>query len=89
MDMELTVCLPDEIGTRLAASGRDLTRRALEALIVTEFHSGRLSKPEAKLILGFDTDYEWDGLLKTLGFPLEFTLTDFEREQGILQSLGR
>jgi len=42
--MELTVQIPDELASRMSASGADLSRRALEALALEEFKSGRITK---------------------------------------------
>jgi hypothetical protein len=35
--MEVTVQIPDDLASRMNASGGDLSRRALEALAVEEF----------------------------------------------------
>lgn len=51
--MELTVQIPDELASRMAASGADLSRRALEALALEEFKSGRLTKPESAAVARF------------------------------------
>jgi hypothetical protein len=65
--MELTVQIPDELASRMSASGGDLSRRALEALALEEFKSGRITKPELRLLLGFGTGYRLDGFLKSHG----------------------
>ena len=44
--MELTVQIPDDVARSMSASGDDLPRRALEALAIEEFKSGRITKPE-------------------------------------------
>jgi hypothetical protein len=53
--MELTVQIPDELANRMSASAGDLSRRALEALALAEFKSGRITKPELRRLLGFGT----------------------------------
>jgi hypothetical protein len=52
--MELTVQIPDELASRMSAGGGDLSRRALEALALEEFKSGRITKPELRRLLGTD-----------------------------------
>jgi len=42
--MDLTVRIPDDLASRMSASGGDLSRRALEALALEEFKSGRITK---------------------------------------------
>ena len=44
--MELTIRIPDELASRVSASGADLSRRALKALALAEFNYGRITKPE-------------------------------------------
>jgi len=69
--MELTVQIPDELASRMSASGADLSRRALEALALEEFKGGRITKPELRRLLGFGTRYQLDGFLK----PMKCTKT--------------
>jgi len=86
--MELTVRIPDELASRMSASGVDLSRRALEALALEEFKSGRITKPELRRLLGFGTRYRLDGFLKSHDVYEDYTMEDFEREQEALKSLG-
>ena len=86
--MELTVQIPDELARRMGASGGDLSRRALEALALEEFKSGRISKPELRRLLGFGTRYELDGFLKSHGVYEHYTIEDFEKDRDDLKHLG-
>jgi Uncharacterised protein family (UPF0175) len=71
--MELTVYIPDDIAIRLRQAEGDLSRRALEALALEEYKGGHLKKPELRCLLGFETRYELDGLLKDYGILEGFT----------------
>ena len=86
--MELTVRIPDELASRMSASGADLSRRALEALALEEFKSGRITKPELRRLLGFGTRYRLDGFLKAHGVYEDYTMEDFERDRDTLKQLG-
>ena len=86
--MELTVQIPDELASRMSASGADLSRRALEALALEEFKSGRITKPELRQLLGFGTRYQLDGFLKAHGVYEDYTMEDFERDRDALKQLG-
>ena len=86
--MELTVQIPDELASRMSASGVDLSRRALEALALEEFKSGHISKPELRRLLGFGTRYELDGFLKAHDVYEDYTLQDLEQELEGLSRLG-
>ena len=86
--MDLTVHIPDDIATRLQASGCDLSRRALEALALEEYKSGHITKAELRRLLGFGTRYRLDGFLKAHDVWLDYTMEDFERESEDLRRLG-
>ena len=86
--MELTVQIPDELAGRMNASGGDLSRRALEALALEEFRSGRITTSELRRLLGFGTRYRLDGFLKSHGVYEDYTVEDFERDREALKQLG-
>jgi hypothetical protein len=86
--MELTVRIPDELASRMSASGGDLSRRALEALALEEFKNGRITKPELRRLLGFGTRYRLDGFLKSHNVYEDYTMEDFERDRDALKQLG-
>jgi hypothetical protein len=86
--MDLTVQIPDDLASRMGASGGDLPRRALEALALEEFKSGHISKPELRRLLGFGTRYELDGFLKAHDVYEDYTLEDLEQELEGLSRLG-
>jgi hypothetical protein len=86
--MDLTVQIPDDLASRMGASGGDLLRRALEALALEEFKSGHISKPELRRLLGFGTRYELDGFLKAHDVYEDYTLQDLEQELEGLSRLG-
>ena len=53
--MNLTLEIPDDVAQRLSVAGSDLPRRALEALVADEYRHGRLTKPDLRRLLGFET----------------------------------
>ena len=85
--MELTVQIPDELASRMSASGADLSRRALEALALEEFKSGRITRSELRRLLGFGTRYLLDGFLKAHDVYEDYTMEDFERDRDALKQL--
>jgi hypothetical protein len=84
--MDVMLHIPDEFAQRLKATGGDLSRRALEALVLDEYRLGHLTTPELRRLLGFQTRAALDGFLKAHGVTLDYTLDDLERER---QDLGR
>jgi hypothetical protein len=86
--MNLTVEIPDDLAVRLNAAGGDLSRRALEALGLEEYKSGRITKAELRRLLGLSTRYELDGFLKAHEVWVDHTVEDFRRELQDLKRLG-
>jgi hypothetical protein len=86
--MDLTVRIADDLAKRPEADGADLSRRALEAQASEEYRAGRLSKPELRQLLGFETRAELDGFLKEHDVFEPYTLADLDRERLDLGRLG-
>jgi Uncharacterised protein family (UPF0175) len=86
--MNLTVEIPDDVAQRLSAVGGDLSRRALEALVVEEYKQGHLTKPDLRRLLSLETSDQIDGFLKAHDVWIDYTLQDLERERAGLQRLG-
>lgn len=86
--MNLTVEIPDDVAQRLNAAGGDLSRRALEALAAEEYKHGRLTKPDLRRLLGFETSDQIDGFLKAHDVWIDYSLDDLERERAALRRLG-
>jgi hypothetical protein len=87
--MNVTIHIPDEVARDLAASGGDLSRRALEAFALEEYKSGHLSKAALRKLLGFGTRDQLDGFLKAHAVVEDLpTLDDVEQERQDLRSLG-
>jgi hypothetical protein len=86
--MDLTVQIPDEVASRMSASGDDLSRRALEALALEEFKSGRISGADLRRLLGFGTRYRLDEFLRSHGVYEDYTMEDFEKDRDALKQLG-
>ena len=86
--MELSVQIPDDLAQRLSATGGDLSRRALEALVAEEYKLGRLTKPDLRRMLGFETGDQIDGFLQARDVWIDYTMEDLERERAGLKRLG-
>ncbi len=80
----MTVQIPDD---RMGAGG-DLSRRVLEALAAEEFKCGRLTKPDLRRLLGFETSHQIDEFLKAHDVFEDYTLEDLDREREGLRRLG-
>jgi hypothetical protein len=86
--MNLTVHIPDDIAQRLSADAATLERRALEALVAEEYRAGRLTRPDLRRLLGFQTGYEIDGFLKVHDIYDGITLEELNRQLDDLDRIG-
>jgi hypothetical protein len=86
--MNFTVEIPDDVARRLAASGGDLSRRALEALALEEYKLGHLTKPELRRLLGFGTRAELDAFFQAHAVFASYTAADLEQDRRDLRRLG-
>jgi hypothetical protein len=86
--MNLSLEIPDDIALSLMASGRDLTREALELVAAEAYRENRITIPELQRLLGFETSYELDGFLKAREIWIDYPLEDAIREQRSLDRLG-
>ncbi len=86
--MNLIVGIPDDLAERLSAGDVDLERRALEALVAEEYCAGRLTRPELRNLLGFETGHEIDGFLKAHEIYDGITLEELDRQLETLDRLG-
>jgi hypothetical protein len=86
--MNVTLRIPDDLVQRLSVGGDDISRRALEAFALDEYRAGRLTRPELRRLLGFETRVELDGFLKQRGIDESMTIAEFERDRQDLDRLG-
>jgi len=57
-------------------------------LALEEYNSGHITKAEMRRLLGFNTRYELDGLLKAHDVWIDYTIEDFRRELEDLRHFG-
>ncbi len=68
--------------------GDEDSRSAREAFAAEEYRQGRLSKPDLRRMLGFETGDQIDTLLKAHEIWTDYTMKDPERERAALRRLG-
>jgi len=85
--MDVTIHIPDDLAARLGTVG-DLPRRALEALAVEAFRSGRLTQPELRRLLELPTRQALDAFLKSHDIYIPYTVDDLDRDRNDLRRLG-
>ncbi len=86
--MRVVLEIPDEMAQWFASKGQDLSRAALEALAIEGYRSGSLSPLQTRLLLGFETRYEFDGFLKEHQvWEHAYDLEDLEQDRETMRQL--
>lgn len=81
--MRITVDLPDDID-----QSRDPQRKALEALAIAGYRTGELSAFQARILLGFESRFQFDEFLKQRQIDDHaYSLADLEEDIETLRKL--
>src|SRR5690348_5625348 len=78
--MDVILQIPDELAERLKSSGRDLARRAFEALVLDEYKLGHLTRTELFALLGLGSTVEMAEFLQAHGIEKVDSCAD-EKQQ--------
>ena len=79
--MLITLELPEDIATHLAAKGENLSRAALEAFALEEYRARKLSTGQLRRLLGYHTRTQVYTFLKQHGVYLHYTPDDLEHDR--------
>lgn len=79
--LQVTLDLPDELGTFLAASGHKPERAALEAIALEAYRENKLSTAGLRRLLGYHTRMQVHTFLKEHGVYLRYGPADLEHDR--------
>lgn len=85
--MEVSIQVPDRIGTKLEEPGKDLPRRALEALAASGYREGLLTAAEVQEMLDLASRWETEEFLKRSGTWLHYSDDDLRADAETLEGL--
>ena len=83
----IAVDLPEDIAKRLESAWRDLSRGALEAVVVEGYRDGTLSREQVGRVLGLSF-WETEAFLKERQAYLAYDEQDLEQDRRDLDRLG-
>jgi predicted HTH domain antitoxin len=87
--MEVTLHIPDDIAEQLSASGRDVSRRALEAIALEGYREQTLTLYQISQMLGFSR-VETEDFLGRHRVPLAaIGEADLDREAALFEAASR
>lgn len=78
--MQITIEVPDNIGSRLATKWHNLPQRSLEIIAAKAYKSGILTAAEVRQMLNLPTRLAVDEFLKREGAYLHYTEADLEQD---------
>ena len=78
--MQVMIELPDELADQIRKTSGDVARRVLEAFAIDSYRSGKLTGWQARHLLGLETRFELDALLRRAGVFREYTPEELERD---------
>jgi Uncharacterised protein family (UPF0175) len=78
--MTITVDVPEEIALYLSEQGQDISRGALELMLLEAYREHKLTTAQLRRLLGFESRYELDGFLKQREVWLDYTIEGLDRE---------
>lgn len=77
----VTLQLPDELTSFLAAYEHNLERAALQAIALEAYREGKLSTSQLRQLLGYHTRTQVHAFLREHGVYLRYTLADLEHDR--------
>jgi hypothetical protein len=83
---EVALELPDDVARQLGSRGRDLSRRALEALALDGYCAGELSTAQVQRMLGLASRWDVEMFLAERRAHLPYTEADLKAD---LEAVGR
>jgi hypothetical protein len=86
--MHVSFEIPDELASALISAGQDPARVALEAWGLEAYRQRRLSAYQLRTLLGIESRYELDGVLKEHKISL-YTLEDVEQDLATNEELRK
>jgi hypothetical protein len=86
--MLLTLNIPDQIAESLReAYGNDLSRTALEHFALEGYRTGKISRFQVQVLLGFESRWDTENWLGERGVNLSYSLQDLHADRGTLDRL--
>ena len=87
--MEITLHIPDDVAKRLSAAGKDLSRRAIEAIALEGYRDQTLTLYQVSEMLGFSR-IETEDFLGRHQVPLAVIgEADLDREAALFEAASR
>ena len=78
--MQVMIELPDELADQIRKTSGDVARCVLEAFAIDSYRSGELTGWQARQLLGLETRFELEALLRRAGVFREYTAEELERD---------
>ena len=78
--MRFTVEIPDEIAVNLQTRWKNVEQAALEAIAISAYRSGVLTRAEVARLLGFRTTLQVDEFMTHRGVLFPYDINEYEQD---------
>ena len=78
--MRVTLEIPEDIAVNLQTRWKDLEHAALEAIAISGYRSGVLTRAEVARLLGFRTTLQVDEFMTHRGVPFAYDINEYEQD---------
>ncbi|GAP97762.1 UPF0175 family protein [Leptolyngbya sp. NIES-2104] len=85
--MQVTINIPDDFAETLQRNGDDLSRKALEALVIEAYRNDIITRFQVRQILGLRSRFAVDTFLKQSNVYLHYDESDLEDDRQTLERL--
>lgn len=87
--MNVAINIPDDVARQLAANAGGVSRAVLEAVAIEAYRSGKITPAQVQQMLGLDSRWETDALLRRAEAYNDYTMDDLERDIAGIRDASR
>ena len=87
--MNVVIEIPDDIGRALAAETGGISQAVLEAVAIEAYRSGAISAAQVQQMLGLESRWQTESLLRKVGAFHDYTMDDLERDIAAIREAPR
>lgn len=87
--MNIDIEIPDDIGCVLGGHSGDVSRAVLEAVALETYRSGKITPLQVQQLLGLNSRWEADSLLRRADAYNDYTADDLERDVAAIRDVSR
>jgi len=84
--MNVAIDIPDEVARQLQARSGEVSRAVLEAVAVQAYRDGMITPAQVQQMLGLESRWETEALLRRAEAYHDYTMDDLERDLAAIRA---